>query len=100
LVPAPITNSSRGWLSCVSAGGRALSSIWDVYDDLAGDWLVRVLPGYQGSPGVQIKAGHRLSSLVPRRATAFIDFLTELYLPIPPWEIAPEGTTSSRLGTN
>jgi DNA-binding transcriptional LysR family regulator len=81
------TNSSEVVRELALAGvGVALRSIWDVYDDLAAGRLLRILPAYQGSSDVQVMAVHQLSPLVPRRIAAFIDFLTGLYLPTPPWE--------------
>lgn len=85
--PRVRTNSSEVVRELCTAGvGIALRSMWDVSAHLASGRLIHVLPQYDGSPDVQLLALHQRSALTPRRVTAFVDFLTQLYIPLPPWE--------------
>lgn len=81
------TNSSEVVRELALTGlGIALRSLWDVTADLASGRLVQVLNSHQGLPDVHIHAVHLRSPTQPRRVTAFIDHLRDLYQPVPPWE--------------
>ena len=81
------TNSSEVVRELALTGlGIALRSLWDVTADLASGRLVQVLNSHQGLPDVHIHAVHLRSPAQPRRVTAFIDHLRDLYQPVPPWE--------------
>jgi DNA-binding transcriptional LysR family regulator len=80
------TNSSEVVRELALAGmGIALRSLWDVNADLAAGRLVRVLDAWQGLTDVHIHAAFLPSPSQPRRVTAFIDYLRELFQPVPPW---------------
>ena len=81
------TNSSEVVRELAIAGmGIALRSLWDVNADLAAGRLVRVLDAWQGLTDVHIHAAFLPSPSQPRRVTAFIDYLRQLFQPVPPWE--------------
>jgi DNA-binding transcriptional LysR family regulator len=69
-----------------------LRSLWDVGGDLQAGRLVRVLPRYQGSEDVGVYAVHPRSSLVPRSAERFLDYLRQLYETAPPWRGGAEAS--------
>lgn len=93
---AVLTNSSEVVRELALAGlGIALRSIWDVNADLAAGRLVRALDSHQGLTDVTIHVVHLHNPAQPRRVTAFIDYLRNLYQPIPPWEQSSLGETRS-----
>ncbi|HTI68066.1 MAG TPA: LysR substrate-binding domain-containing protein [Caulobacteraceae bacterium] len=82
------TNSSEVVRELAVAGmGIALRSTWDVWRELAGGALVRVLPDYAGASDVAIFAAHPSTSLVMPNVVAFVQFLQDLYA-APAWESA------------
>ncbi|GIL38264.1 LysR family transcriptional regulator [Roseiterribacter gracilis] len=83
------TNSSEVARELAIAGlGIALRSTWDVSRELRDGVLKRVLPTYQGATNVGIYAVHPLTTIVSPSVQAFIQFLTGLYAPVPPWDRA------------
>ncbi|NKJ40499.1 LysR family transcriptional regulator [Rhizobium sp. SG570] len=82
-----ITNSSEVIREAVIAGlGIALRSTWDVGPELRDGRLVQVLPAYEGSHNVTLSAVYPSRQFLPAKVRVFIDFLTELYGPLPYWE--------------
>ena len=82
------TNSSEVIREAVIAGlGIALRSTWDVGKELKEGRLVQVLPAYEGSQGVGLSAVYPSRQHLPSKVRLFIDFLAELYGPVPYWEL-------------
>ncbi|AYG65296.1 MULTISPECIES: LysR family transcriptional regulator [unclassified Rhizobium] len=82
-----ITNSSEVVREAVIAGlGIALRSTWDVGPELRSGRLVQVLPAYEGSHNVTLSAVYPSRQFLPAKVRVFIDFLAELYGPVPYWE--------------
>ncbi|WFU09604.1 LysR family transcriptional regulator [Rhizobium sp. CB3090] len=82
-----ITNSSEVIREAVIAGlGIALRSTWDVGPELKDGHLVQVLPAYEGSHSVTLSAVYPSRQFLPAKVRVFIDFLAELYGPVPYWE--------------
>ena len=82
-----ITNSSEVIREAVIAGlGIALRSTWDIGPELRDGRLVRVLPDYEGSHSVTLSAVYPSRQFLPAKVRLFIDFLAELYGPVPYWE--------------
>lgn len=80
------TNSSEVVRELAEAGmGIALRSLWDISDALAAGRLVRILDDYEGTSNINVLAVHFATPFVPQRVLAFIDFLRDLYQPLPPW---------------
>lgn len=77
--------------------GIALHSVWHVCADLRAGRLQVVLPDYT-LPESAIYAVTPQRRLVPARVRAFIDFVTEQFGPVPPWErhLNPRTKTSTR----
>jgi DNA-binding transcriptional LysR family regulator len=81
------TNSSEVVREAVIAGlGIALRSTWDVGPELRSGRLKIVLPGYGASQRVAIYAVYPSRRHLPQRTRVFIDFLLELYGPVPSWD--------------
>jgi DNA-binding transcriptional LysR family regulator len=81
------TNSSEVVREAVIAGlGIALRSTWDVGPELKSGSLVRVLPAYRAPQRVSIYAVYPSRRFLPQRTRVFIDFLAELYGPVPSWD--------------
>jgi DNA-binding transcriptional LysR family regulator len=81
------TNSSEVIREAVIAGmGIALRSTWDVGPELRAGELVQVLPRYRASHRVAIHAVYPSRRHLPQRTRVFIDFLLELYGPVPSWD--------------
>lgn len=87
------TNSSEVARELALAGaGIALRSLWDISEALARGDVRQILPAHEGSADVGLFALHLPQPNPPATITAFIDFLAQLYAPVPPWErsaIAP-----------
>ena len=82
-----ITNSSEVVREAVIAGlGIALRSTWDIGQELRNGRLVQVLPAYEGSHNVTLSAVYPSRQFLPAKVRVFIDFLAELYGPVPYWE--------------
>lgn len=82
-----ITNSSEVIREAVIAGlGIALRSTWDIGPELKDGRLVQVLPAYEGSHNVTLSAVYPSRQFLPAKVRVFIDFLAELYGPVPYWE--------------
>lgn len=82
-----ITNSSEVIREAVIAGlGIALRSTWDIGEELKGGRLVQVLPAYEGSHNVALSAVYPSRQFLPAKVRLFIDYLAELYGPVPYWE--------------
>jgi len=82
-----ITNSSEVIREAVIAGlGIALRSTWDIGPELRDGRLVQVLPAYEGSHNVTLSAVYPSRQFLPAKVRVFIDFLAELYGPVPYWE--------------
>lgn len=73
----------------LSGAGIALRSLWDVNAALASGALQRVLPAYEGSTDIAIFAIHPPMPVLPAALSAFLDFVTALYAPVPPWAQGP-----------
>lgn len=83
------TNSSEVVRELARSGaGIALRSLWDVSDALAQGALRQILPAYEGSRDVGLFAVYPQQPRPPRATIAFIDYLTEVFTPHPPWERA------------
>lgn len=81
------TNSSEVIREAVIAGlGIALRSTWDVGPELRSNKLIIVLPRYRASHRVAIHAVYPSRRHLPQRTRVFIDFLVELYGPVPSWD--------------
>jgi DNA-binding transcriptional LysR family regulator len=61
---------------CLAGLGISLRETWDVHEELHAGQLVRVLPGWEASPSA-ISLVRARREPVPRRLTAFMDFLTQ-----------------------
>lgn len=82
-----ITNSSEVIREAVIAGlGIALRSTWDVGAELKSGKLVQVLPQYESSRNVALSAVYPSRQFLPAKVRLFIDYLAELYGPVPYWE--------------
>ncbi|MEZ2129449.1 MULTISPECIES: LysR family transcriptional regulator [unclassified Sinorhizobium] len=82
-----ITNSSEVIREAVIAGlGIALRSTWDIGSELREGRLVQVLPAYEGSRNVALSAVYPSRQFLPAKVRLFIDYLAELYGPLPYWE--------------
>lgn len=82
-----ITNSSEVIREAVIAGlGIALRSTWDIGSELRAGRLVQVLPTYEGSRNVALSAVYPSRQFLPAKVRLFIDYLAELYGPVPYWE--------------
>ena len=74
-------------LEAVIAGlGIALRSTWDVGAELKSGKLVQVLPQYESSRNVALSAVYPSRQFLPAKVRLFIDYLAELYGPVPYWE--------------
>lgn len=81
------TNSSEVIREAVIAGlGIALRSTWDVGPELKSGKLKIVLPLYRASRRVAIYAVYPSRRHLPQRSRVFIDFLLDLYAPVPSWD--------------
>lgn len=82
-----ITNSSEVIREAVIAGlGVALRSTWDIGAELKSGQLLQVLPAYEGSRSVTLSAVYPSRQFLPAKVRLFIDYLAELYGPVPYWE--------------
>lgn len=81
------TNSSEVIREAVIAGlGIALRSTWDIGNELKDGRLVMVMPGYEGSKNISVSAVYPSRQHLPSKVRAFIEYLADLYGPIPYWE--------------
>jgi DNA-binding transcriptional LysR family regulator len=81
------TNSSEMVREAVLAGlGIAQRSTWDIGPELAAGKLVQVLPDYTASRNVAIHAVYPSKQFLPAKVRLFIDYLADLYGPVPYWE--------------
>lgn len=84
------TNSSEVVREAVISGlGIALRSTWDIGGELSDGRLVQVLPAYEGSKNVSVSAVYPSRQHLPSRVRAFIEYLLQLYGPVPYWERSP-----------
>jgi DNA-binding transcriptional LysR family regulator len=82
-----VTNSSEVIREAVIAGlGIALRSTWDIGEELKNGRLVQVLPAYEGSHNVTLSAVYPSRQFLPAKVRLFIDYLADLYGPVPYWE--------------
>ncbi|MBO9101487.1 LysR family transcriptional regulator [Rhizobium sp. VS19-DR104.2] len=82
------TNSSEVIREAVIAGlGIALRSTWDVGPELKQGRLVQVLQQFEGSQNVALSAVYPSRQHLPSKVRLFIDFLADLYGPVPYWEL-------------
>lgn len=82
-----ITNSSEVIREAVIAGlGIALRSTWDIGHELKAGKLLQVLPAYEGSRNVALSAVYPSRQFLPAKVRLFIDYLADLYGPVPYWE--------------
>ncbi len=82
-----VTNSSEVIREAVIAGlGIALRSTWDVGQELKSGSLVQVLPAYEGSRNVTLSVVYPSRQFLPAKVRLFIDYLADLYGPVPYWE--------------
>ncbi len=82
-----ITNSSEVIREAVISGlGIALRSTWDIGAELKSGALVQVLPAYESSKSVALSAVYSSRRFLPAKVRLFIDYLTELYGPVPYWD--------------
>lgn len=81
------TNSSEVVREALLSGlGIALRSTWDVGPELKDGRLVRVLPEYSGGRRVAIHAVYPSRRHMEQKVRSFVDFLAELYGPVPYWD--------------
>ena len=86
------TNSSEVVREAVIGGmGIALRSTWDIGAELSDGRLVQVLSAYEGSRNVAIHAIYASRRFLPAKVRLFIDYLAELYGPIPYWDTEDNG---------
>ncbi|MEM7245477.1 MAG: LysR family transcriptional regulator [Acidobacteriota bacterium] len=84
-------NDGEAMRLAIEAGmGIGLKSAWNVHASLRSGALVEVLPHHPLHEDTAIWALYPAGRLVPPRVRAMLDFLTELYSPVPPWEV-PDG---------
>lgn len=91
------TNSSEVVREAVLAGlGIALRSTWDIGPELGSGKLVQVLPDFAASRNVAVHAVYPSKQFLPAKVRLFIDYLAELYSPVPYWETGsiPAGRAS------
>ncbi|MEC5343139.1 LysR substrate-binding domain-containing protein [Brenneria populi] len=69
---------------CLAGLGISLRETWDIYEELRDGRLVRVLPEWEGAPS-KISIVRARREPVPRRLTAFSDFLLERWRQAP-WD--------------
>lgn len=82
-----ITNSSEVIREAVLSGlGIALRSTWDVGAELKSGRLVRVLSDYEGARDISLSAVYPSRQFLPAKVRLFIDYLADLYGPLPYWE--------------
>lgn len=80
------TNSSEVVREMVLAGfGIAMRSTWDVGTELSEGKLIQVLPGYS-TKSLGIYAVYPSRNYLPAKVRLFVDYLAELFGPIPYWE--------------
>jgi len=85
------TNSSEVVREAVIAGlGIALRSTWDVGPALQNGELRIVLPQYRESSRLAVYAVYPSRHFLPARVRVFIDFLADLYGPMPYWDAGLE----------
>jgi DNA-binding transcriptional LysR family regulator len=72
--------------ACLAGLGVALRSTWDVGPDLQAGRLQVVLPELRGSSRVGIYAVYPSRRFLPHKVRLFIDFLADLYGPVPSWD--------------
>lgn len=81
------TNSSEVVREVAISGlGIALRSTWDIGSELSSGRLVRVLPDYEGAKDVCISALFPSRQYLASKVRVFIDFLLEIYGPVPYWD--------------
>lgn len=81
------TNSSEVVREAVLAGlGIGLRSTWDVGWALKSGKLKIILPQYRASSRVAVHAVYPSRRFLPIKVRVFIDFLSELYSPVPYWD--------------
>jgi DNA-binding transcriptional LysR family regulator len=71
---------------CLAGTGIALRSTWDVGAELASGALRRILPGWHGATDVAIWAVHTRVEPLPAAIKAYVDHMTGVFGPTPPWE--------------
>lgn len=82
-----VTNSSEVIREAVISGlGIALRSTWDIGPELKSGALVQVLPAYEGSKNVALSAVYSSRRFLPAKVRLFIDYLANLYGPVPYWD--------------
>ncbi|MBB3394041.1 LysR family transcriptional regulator [Rhizobium sp. BK060] len=82
-----VTNSSEVVREAVISGlGIALRSTWDIGRELKDGRLVHILPAYEGSRYVALSAVYPSRQFLPAKVRLFIDYLAEIYGPVPYWE--------------
>jgi len=87
------TNSSEVVREAVLGGlGIAQRSTWDIGPELAKGKLVQVLPDYAATRKVAIYAVYPSRQFLPAKVRLFIDYLADLYGPVPYWEKGAEGS--------
>ena len=90
------TNSSEVLREAVIAGmGLALRSTWDIGAEIASGRLVRVMPEFAASKSVAIHAVYPSRRFLPAKVRLFIDYLADLYGPVPYWETASSNAKST-----
>ncbi len=65
--------------------GIAIFSVWHIIDDLRAGRMQMILPNYQ-FPATSISAVTPHRRTTPPRVRAFVDFLSEKFGDVPPWE--------------
>ena len=73
-------------VTCVAGLGISLRETWDIHEELRDGRLVRVLPEWEATPS-KISIVRARREPVPRRLTAFSDFLIERWQNAP-WDAA------------
>ncbi|WP_296016919.1 LysR family transcriptional regulator [uncultured Agrobacterium sp.] len=82
-----VTNSSEVIREAVISGlGIALRSTWDIGPELKCGALIQVLPAYEGSKNVALSAVYSSRRFLPAKVRLFIDYLANLYGPVPYWD--------------
>lgn len=90
-------NDGEAMRIAIEAGmGIGVKSVWNAYRSLQSGALVEVLPDHPLATRTAIWALYPAGRLMPQKVRAMIDFLLELFTPIPPWEQPTRPDKSSK----
>lgn len=91
-----VVNDGEAMRSMIESGmGMGLKSVWNVHQSLASGQLREVLPDYPLRTESSIWALYPKHRIVAPKVRAMIDFLLELFTPVPPWAKDPRSNRSA-----